>query len=197
MTTQISSRFDFLYRFISNFFNPMISLFIYFIYMSVEKYSLKEASVHFLPILILTIIPVMGWIIYRVRTGRYTNMDVSNRLQRKSLYYFAESCMVVYLIYFYWQTNLIDLVMLFILILLLVLHFSNLYIKSSMHTAYNVFVAALFYGMNWKIGVIWFLIAALVGFTRIKLKRHTLPEVLLGAGISIFVSFIYLYFSPA
>jgi membrane-associated phospholipid phosphatase len=36
-------------------------------------------------------------------------------------------------------------------------------------------------------------IASLVGITRIILKRHTVKEVFMGAGIAFMVSFIYLY----
>ena len=70
---------------------------------------------------------------------------------------------------------------------------SNYFIKSSMHTAFNIFVAALFFSINPYIGLIWLGIAILVGFTRIILKRHTIGEVVAGAIIASFISFIYLY----
>ena len=62
-----------------------------------------------------------------------------------------------------------------------------------MHTAFNVFVAALFFAFDVKMGIIWLGIAILVGITRIILKRHTVKEVFMGAGIAILVSFLYLY----
>ncbi|MGO4709684.1 phosphatase PAP2 family protein, partial [Chryseobacterium sp. 2TAF14] len=102
-------------------------------------------------------------------------------------------CIISYLIFNYIKHEFIDFVMLFILILLFALQFSNLYIKSSMHTAFNVFVAALFFAFDVKIGFVWLTIAALVGITRVILKRHTVKEVFMGAGIAILVSFIYLY----
>jgi len=120
-------------------------------------------------------------------------MDVSNRVQRKTLYIFIAACVVAYLAFNYIKNGYVDLVMLFILVLLFALQISNLFIKSSMHTAFNVFVAALFFTLNWKMGLIWLGIAALVGITRIILKRHTVKEVFMGAGIAFLVSFIYLY----
>jgi membrane-associated phospholipid phosphatase len=180
-------------RIISDFFNPLVSLIIYFIYFSIQNYTFKEAFTHFLPILLLTVIPIIIWIIWNVKTGRYTNMDVSNRVQRKTLYIFIAVCIVSYLIFNYIKHGFIDFVMLFILIHLFALQFSNLYIKSSMHTAFNVFVAALFFAFDVKIGFVWLAIAALVGITRVILKRHTVKEVFMGAGIAILVSFIYLY----
>ena len=180
-------------RIISDFFNPLVSLFIYFVYLSFQSYTFKQATYHFLPILLIVIIPVVVWLVWNVKTGRYTNMDVSNRVQRKSLYIFIAVCIVVYQIYHYIMNSSLDFVMLFILILLFALQYSNLYIKSSMHTAFNIFVAALFYVFDWKAGIFWFGIAALVGITRVILKRHTVKEVFMGAGIAFLVSFIYLY----
>lgn len=180
-------------RIISDFFNPLLSLFIFFVYMSFLKYSLKEAILSFLPILIIVIAPVIIWLVWNVKTGRYTNMDVSNRVQRKTLYIFIAVCVVSYIAYHYFRNGQIDFVMLFILILLFALQISNYFIKSSMHTAFNIFVAALFFALNTTMGIIWLGIAILVGITRIILKRHTPKEVFMGAGIAFIVSFLYLY----
>ncbi len=180
-------------RLISDFFNPLVSLFIYFVYLSFKIYTFKEAVMHFLPILLITILPIIVWIYWNVKTGRYTNMDVSNRVQRKSLYIFIAVCIVLYQLYHYIMNSSLDFVMLFILVLLFALQYSNLYIKSSMHTAFNVFVAALFYDFDWRAGLFWLFIAALVGVTRVILRRHTVKEVFMGAGIAFMVSFIYLY----
>lgn len=180
-------------KIISDFFNPLTSLFLFFAYMSVQKYSFKDSLVYFLPILLIVIVPVVVWLVWNVKTGRYTNMDVSNRIQRKTLYLFIAACVIGYLAFNYIKNGYIDFVMLFILILLFALQISNFFIKSSMHTAFNVFVAALFFALDWKMGLIWLGIAALVGITRIILKRHTVKEVFMGAGIAFLVSFIYLY----
>ena len=178
---------------ISDFFNPLVSLILFFVYMSIREYSFKESLSHFLPLLLMIIAPVVIWLVWNVKTGRYTNMDVSNRVQRKTLYVFIAACVVIYLIFNYIKNGYIDLVMLFILILLFALQISNFFIKSSMHTAFNIFVAALFFTLNWKMGLLWLGIASLVGLTRIILKRHTVKEVFMGAGIAFMVSFIYLY----
>ncbi|AZA54778.1 phosphatase PAP2 family protein [Chryseobacterium sp. G0201] len=180
-------------KIISDFFNPLTSLFIFFIYMSLREYTFKESVTHFLPILLIVILPVVIWLVWNVRTGRYTNMDVSNRVQRKTLYIFIAVCVTGYMLFNYIKNGYIDFIMLFILILLFSLQISNFFIKSSMHTAFNVFVAALFFALNWKMGILWLGIAALVGITRIILKRHTVKEVFMGAGIAFLVSFIYLY----
>ncbi len=180
-------------RIISDFFNPLVSLIIFFIYMSFKNYTLKNSLLYFLPIVLMIILPVIIWLVWNVKTGRYTNMDVSNRNQRKSLYFFIAACVVSYLAFNYFKNGYVDFVMLFILVLLFAMQISNYYIKSSMHTAFNIFVAALFFAIDTGIGLVWLGIAALVGVTRVILKRHTPREVFMGAGIAFVVSFIYLY----
>jgi membrane-associated phospholipid phosphatase len=180
-------------KIISDFFNPLVSLFIFFVYMSVKNYTLHDSVIYFLPILLMVIIPVIIWLVWNVKTGRYTNMDVSNRIQRKTLYIFIAACVIAYIAYNYFKNGYIDFVMLFVLILLFAMQISNLFIKSSMHTSFNIFVAALFFALNPTMGLIWLGIAALVGITRIILKRHTPKEVFMGAGIAFMVSFLYLY----
>lgn len=182
-------------KFISNFFNPLVSLMIFFIFYSSEHYESSEALKKFLPIFLITILPVSLWIFWNVKTGKYSNMDVSNRSQRKSLYIFIEISLLVYLVYDYLMNQKLDLIMLFLLILFVIMQVSNYFIKSSMHTAFNVFVAALFFKESPLYGAIWLGIAVLVGITRIILKRHTVKEVLLGAALAFLVSFVYLYTS--
>ncbi|WP_345988803.1 phosphatase PAP2 family protein [Chryseobacterium sp. Chry.R1] len=182
-------------RIISEFFSPLVSLFLFFVYKSVHEYSLKDSVTYFLPILLIIIIPIIIWLIWNVKTGRYTNMDVSNRVQRKTFYIFAAIAVIAYLLLHYIKYGSLDFLMLFILILLFSLQISNFFIKSSMHTAFNVFVAGLFYAISWKIGLLWLGIAVLVGITRVILKRHTIKEVFMGAAIAFLISFLYLYCS--
>ncbi|MCJ8154305.1 phosphatase PAP2 family protein [Chryseobacterium sp. SSA4.19] len=180
-------------KIISDFFNPLVSLVIFFFYMSVKTYSLHASLLYFLPILLIIILPVITWIVWNVKTGRYTNMDVSNRKQRISLYFFIAACVLVYIGFDYFKKGHVDLIMLFILILLLTMQLSNYYIKSSMHTAFNIFVAALFFALDTTLGIAWLGIAVLVGITRVVVGRHTPKEVFMGAGIAFMVSFVYLY----
>ena len=120
-------------------------------------------------------------------------MDVSNRKQRNSLYIFIAVAMLVYLLINFMIDGQIDYTMLFLFILLILMQVSNYFIKSSMHTAINIFAAALFFAQNQILGLAWLFIAVMVGITRIILKRHTPKEVLMGAAIASIVSFFYLY----
>ncbi|QBO59145.1 hypothetical protein NBC122_02340 [Chryseobacterium salivictor] len=180
-------------KYLSDFFNPMNSLIIYFILYSVQNFSMKETLSHFLPILLIMVIPVSFWIFYHVKTKKYTDRDVSDRKQRTGLYFFLAGSIIAYLAFVYWQFSKVDFVLLFLLILLIVMQVSNYFIKSSMHTAINIFVAALMFTLNPFYGFVWLAISTAVAYSRIILKRHSRAEVLSGAVIASIVSFIYLY----
>lgn len=192
-TEKTPSKLIKLSKMISNFFNPLTSLFIYFTYSSSQKFSFSETVMLFLPLLIIVIIPISAWIYWNVRKGNYSNMDVSNRKQRKSLYFFIAAALLIFLGYDYFFNENVDLIVTFLILLLVLMQLSNYFIKSSMHTAFNIFVAALFFAINPTLGMVWLILSVLVGVTRIILKRHTVAEVISGATIAFLVSFIYLY----
>ena len=182
---------------LSNVLNPLFSLLIFFIYFAKEKMETTEAFKNLLWMVILVIIPIFGWIFWNVKTGRYTNMDVSDRKQRNSLYLFNVFIVSIYIAFLYFTQQNFDLILIiiFVMTLMLIMHFSNFFIKSSMHTSFNVFVSALFFSLNIYFGLFWLFLTILVGISRVILKRHTVKEVIMGASIATVVSFIYLYFN--
>ena len=125
--------------------------------------------------------------------GEFSDTDVSDRHQRKNLYFFIAGVIIIYLMYVFFRFQRMDWVLLFLLILLIVLQISNYFIKSSMHTALNVFVAALMFVIEPLFGIIWIVITVAVALSRVVLKRHTWVEVVSGAVIATAISFIYLY----
>lgn len=179
-------------KIISNFFNPLVSLVIYFFYYSYKNYTWEQATAKFLPILLLLIIPVALWIYRNVKNGNYTNMDVSNRKQRHSLYIFIIIATVIFLGVDFYLHKEMDWVIFMLCILLILMQISNFFIKSSMHTSLNIYVSALFFTIEPIMGIFWFLLSIVIGITRVILKRHTPAEVFSGGAIAIFVSLIYL-----
>lgn len=178
---------------ISNFFNPFVSLLIYFIYFSTRYYSPSEAWEKFWPIILILVLPVIIWIFWNVKTGKYTNMDVSNRQQRNSLYVVIVLLSILYLAYEYFVRDTFDLSIFLLIVLLILMQISNFFIKSSMHTALNIYVAALFYKVNPTLGIVWFLLALLIGLTRIILKRHSVKEVIAGTILASVIGIIYIF----
>lgn len=182
-------------KFLSQIFNPLFSLLIFFIYKESKYASFSESVIKFLWLLILLILPIIMWIYGHVKSGKYTDSDVSDRKQRKSLYLFISAALSFYILINYLINKNWDSVLIYLLILIFFMQISNLMIKSSMHTALNIFVSALFFSESLVWGIVWLLISIIVGITRILLKRHTLQEVLSGATIAIIVSSFYLYFN--
>ncbi len=179
--------------FISNFFNPIFSLIFYFVLYSAYNSSLNEALARFAGLLLLAIVPVTGWIIWNVKRGSYTNMDVSDQRQRRSLYPIIAAALLLYLFVTYFQTQNVDTPVVGLLVLLLLLQASNYFVKSSMHTALNVYTSALMFEVKWYWGFIWLMITFLVAISRLILQRHSVKEVLSGAGIATAISVLYLF----
>jgi membrane-associated phospholipid phosphatase len=179
-------------KIISDVFNPLTAFVVYFAYQSSLHHTFKEAFWIFLPIFLIIIIPIIVWIFLKVKTGKYTDKDVSNRNQRKSLYFVIAGIIAVFMLYDWIFNENFDVRILFILMLLVLLQISNYFIKSSMHTAFNVLASAFLFELNPVFGIVWFIIAIVVGITRIILKRHSLKEVLTGGFIAFAVSLIYI-----
>ena len=182
-------------KFISNLFNPVFSLLVYFIFTLIKYETFLSGLIKFFLLLIMVILPVYFWIFKRVKSGKYSDRDVSNREERKTLYYFIIGILGVFILINYFIFNRFDPIMLYLFLLLLLMQVSNLFIKSSMHTALNVFTAALFFSQNHTFGFIWLMISIIVGITRIVLKKHTLQEVISGFFIAVIVSSLFLNFN--
>lgn len=184
-------------KILSNVFNPIFSLLIFFGFYAYQKMNFDEAFKNFLLLLFIVVIPIFGWIYFNVKSGRYTNMDVSNRKQRNSLYVFNFLTIAFYIATLYFTKQKFDfiLIIIFLFILLAIMQISNFFIKSSMHTSANVFVSALFFTLNPILGFIWLMLTLMVGISRIILKRHTPKEVMMGGFIAFVVSIMYLYFT--
>ena len=180
---------------ISNCFNPLFSLLLYFLYVTVKFETIESGLKKFAIIFLVIILPISYWIFRRVKSGKYSDADVSDREQRKSLYYFIIAALILFNVISYIVNKKLDSVMLYLLLLLFLMQISNFFIKSSMHTALNIFTAALFFSQNHTFGIIWLLISFLVAVTRIILKKHTPYEVISGAVIAVLVSFLFLNFN--
>lgn len=177
---------------VSNVFNPIVSLFIFYSYRCFRNHDILQAIYILILLLGSVVFPLVFWLVWNVKRGRYTDLDVSERKQRNSLYAFSMLLVAVYSYLYYTWFDVFDKVVFFLFILMLVMHFSNFFIKSSMHTAFNVFTALLFYMENVYIGVLWGGIGVAVGVSRVILKRHSPWEVIMGWFIALLIGVIYI-----
>jgi len=140
-------------------------------------------------------IPLIVRLYLKSKNGSYTNFDVSDRKQRKSVFVFILPilCIVTFVIYKTGQSTNMFLSMLMATILVFILQLINHYVKSSLHVSLNIYLSFLVITINYKIGIILLILTGFIGWSRIVSGRHTLKEVLFGAAIGLTVSLIMIH----
>lgn len=139
-------------------------------------------------------IPVILWVYIKSKNGSYTNFDVSDRNQRKSLFLFVIPLLIVVTVVLFAtnQSENICISVLFALILTVISQSINYFVKSSLHVSLNIYLAALIFTVNFEVGIVVLLFTGLLSWSRIKLGRHTLKEVLFELSIGTIMSFLML-----
>lgn len=135
------------------------------------------------------------YVLYGIGRGIFSDFDVSVREERKPLFIFTAVIAVAYLIVIF-LLNGPKILMVTLGALLLGVFMDSIInkrIKASVHlavfTSFSLVLAILFGGVFWILPVL----APLVAWSRIKLKRHKLSETIIGTMIGIFlVMVIYL-----
>lgn len=130
----------------------------------------------------------------RVRLTRlmHTNWDISNRSKRvRLLTLLVAFCFVLFWSTFLWHNAALTAIFELFLLWLIGFFIITLRIKISGHMA--VFVLAIGLLVSWYEISLWVLaiLVPILGWSRIKLKRHTPLEVVLGTAYSLGVLFLY------
>ena len=141
------------------------------------------------------------FIFYGVRQGFFSDLDITKQKERKTVFIFTSFIAFIYLILvFILNCPKVLLVALGGLLLGLALaSLINRKIKASLHLAvfssFTMVLGILYGGIFW----IALLLAPVVAWSRIKLKRHFLSETIVGAGLGVFlvilVYFVVKYFA--
>lgn len=154
------------------------------------EYSLKWTFVSFLFTVAVVLFVILG-----VKKGFFSDFDVSKKQERKSLFIFASSISFIYfLLAVFLNAPIILLIALAGLFLgIVIASLINRKIKASLHLAvfssFSMVLGILYGGIFW----IALLLAPIVAWSRIKLKRHFLSETIVGAGLGVFLV-IFVYF---
>ena len=136
-----------------------------------------------------SILPMLWIIMRRVRSGAWTDHDVSVREQRTGMYpaALAVSGASVLLLYLSGSGRSILLGTVAVFILIAVSALVNTRLKVSLHTGFAAFTAVCLWPGSRPMGIAAAVVALAVAWSRLELRRHTLAEVvggaLLGAGI--------------
>ena len=134
-------------------------------------------------VLLVSVVPMLLLMSRRVRSGAWTNYDVSVREQRSGMYPVAMAIAGV--------TTLVLLVVgtprpvmygvAATLVLIVIASVVNLWLKISLHVAFAVFTAASLVSLGWGVTAGGLLLALAIAWSRLELGRHTWPEVIGGA----------------
>ncbi len=161
---------------------PAFLLFVLFAYEGLYKAiwtSLIIIGGMFIPMAIKT---------YRgTKRGDYTNLDVSNQMQRQKWYKTAVLLLilVIAILYFTDQSRSMRFNTIYAFLLLVTAQIINNYVKSSMHVAYNVFLTFMILPINIGAGMLFGLFVVFIAWSRLELKRHTFKEVVFGTLIGL------------
>jgi membrane-associated phospholipid phosphatase len=176
--------------------HPLITIPLFVIAVLFSSYKTKTAL--FLTFLIVgcIVIPLISWIYLKSKNGSYSNFDVSDKKQRRSLFFFTIPFLVVVtaVLYLTHQPEKICLGLLFATILVIISQLVNYIIKSSMHVSLTLYLAFLAIPISTVFGFFMMFITILIGWSRVVLKRHSTKEVIAGAVIGMTIGTTMLYF---
>jgi len=139
-------------------------------------------------------LPMALLLIWGVRSGKYTDASVSVREQRTSIYIVGGTCLVILLaVLIIGDAPSVIIACLISAVLSTVLgYWINRHTKLSLHSAAMAGCTAVLLWTAPLIGMVMAIFAPLVGWARIRLKHHTLVQILIGwifPVISVFVVF--------
>lgn len=142
----------------------------------------KQAAQTIGIVVLVSIVPMLLLIARRVRSGAWTNYDVSVREQRTGMYPTALAITTATALVLAWARVPRPILqgVLAILLLIGIAALVNLWLKISLHTAFAVFTAlALLPSRGLVAGALFLALA--IAWSRLELGRHTVAEVIGGA----------------
>ncbi|WP_298426548.1 phosphatase PAP2 family protein [uncultured Kordia sp.] len=142
----------------------------------------------------LSIIPTTIWVFIKTKNGSYTNFDVSNQRQRRTLFPFIIILLTLTTFVLY-ITNMPEYLCLGLLIctgLILISFFVNFKIKSSLHVSMTAYAALCISFISISLSIGLFLFTISIAWSRVVLKRHSVLEVCTGLLLGSIAGFIFI-----
>ena len=181
-------------RFISIIGHPLLTIPVFILIVMFGSEVFAKASLVSLLIIGCVFIPLILWMYIKSRNQTYTNFDVSDMKQRRSLYLFAIPLLMVVTVVLFvtHQSRNLCISVLFALILLVVAQVLNYFVKCSLHISFNIYLSTLILMQDFKLGIGVLLFTGLLSWSRVKLGRHTVKEVLVGMIVGIVIGVMML-----
>ncbi len=138
-------------------------------------------------------IPVIYKLYKGSRNGQYTNFDVSDRKERQAWYFYpiVLSGIVTAILFATHQSRPLCYGVAGGCVLLVLSALVNTRIKSSLHLAFNVYLAFLMLPISAVLGYGLLIFSIFLGWSRLTLQRHTMPEILVGSVLGLLVGAAY------
>ena len=124
---------------------------------------------------------VWAFVLHRRRSGRWQTVDASRPHERPALYLLA---LLVAGGYWWWlggRGSTSSIGVLAVVAMLCLAAIANRWIKLSLHMASLAFAGVALWPLLWPAGAAAIALLPLLGWSRLRMARHTLPEVLGGA----------------
>jgi membrane-associated phospholipid phosphatase len=149
--------------------------------------SAMVVGVVFLPLILKTL--------YGARRGRYTNLDVSNREQRKKWYWLPNLLLLSLTVYFFLTPQRADLryAFLFAWLLMQTSQLVNFRLKTSLHVGFHAYFVCLLYNLLPQWGIFALFTIPFMAWSRVTLGRHSLAEVSCGALLGLLAGGTFLW----
>jgi hypothetical protein len=133
-------------------------------------------------LVLAVVLPTAILLVRGVRSGRWSDADVSVRAERARFYPPAIllSFGGVASLLFLRAPAFVVRGALVTLVLLLIAAITNRHLKVSLHAMFAFYCALVLFRIGWVTGTLAFFLALLVFWSRLHLRRHALADVLLG-----------------
>jgi membrane-associated phospholipid phosphatase len=165
--------------------HPFVLLTLTVLIVALHNTSPARAFVIGIVTISVTVVPLLFIIRRSVVTGKWGNHDISDRAERGKFYPIAVavvalSCLVFWLLDFP-RPLLIGIIA--SLVLLLAAMLINRWSKISLHLTFAAYSAVSLTAIDYRLGAVFILLAVAVAWSRVRLERHSLGQVLGGAAL--------------
>lgn len=180
--------------FISVIFNPFLILIFLPFFLVYKSSGNIQISISWTAFSFIFLLALAQIVLFLVRRGVFTNLDVSVRQQRPLLFNILIVTGIVYITFLYilHAPRVLYVMAISLLFGVLVARIVNVRIKASLHVAT---IAALILGVVLGYGASYIFLLPLiplVGWARVKLRRHSVAETVTGGVVgSLLLLFIY------
>lgn len=128
---------------------------------------------------------VWAFVLQRRRSGRWGTVDASDRRERPVLYALALAVSLGYWLWLGGRQSVTSNGVLGAVAMLCVAGIANRWIKLSLHMASLAFAAVSLLGVWPPAGVVALASMPLLAWSRLRMARHTMPEVIGGAALGL------------